>query len=255
MAHGTDECVTTGDELNESTERGDRVLPWFLRWRLPRERPLLLIVGRRGSGKTLLATEIAVKRLRRGEDVYANYPIYDRKCGRAAGQVFSLLDVTTLSDCTVIIDEANLWTSSREWSKIPASVLSSWQQSRKNGVCLIFTSQHEERVDVVIRQLCDWVVLCDRVPLVPRWVPIFRTQWTYLEEVSQVRRGAVSRPEFRWIPQDIFEAYSTTAAVDPEMLAKLSAYTKAVKEGLDPDVLGLSLPEPIPLTAVDDASS
>lgn len=230
------------------------VLPWWRRWQYGVERPMYLIVGRRGSGKTLFATEVAVRRMRRGEKVYANYPILDRYSGMRAGQIHSLMDCLELRDCTVVIDEANLWTSSREWSKIPPSVLSAWQQSRKNGVCFIFTAQHEERVDKVIRELCDWILLCERVPLVPKWVPLFRVQWTFLESISEVRRGVVSTADYRWVKQWVFEAYDTTAKVDAEMLDKLAKYRDAIQKGKDPDELGIELPPRIEPARWDDAS-
>lgn len=203
---------------------------------------MYLLVGRRGSGKTLLAAEIGLARMRRGERVYANFTLVDWERGLRAGRIHSLMDCLDLQDCTVIIDEANLWTSSRQWAKIPPAVLSSWQQSRKRGLSFVFTSQHEERVDRVIRELCDWVLVCERVGLLPKWLPLFRVQWTYLEEVGEVRRGKVSRPEYRWVSQRVFAGYDTREDVDAEMLDSLHEYQKAITAGKDPDELGLTLP-------------
>lgn len=206
---------------------------------------MYLIVGRRGSGKTLLATEMAIGRMRKGERVYANYAIEDVERGLRSGVIYSLLDCLTLNSCTVVVDEANLWTSSRQWSKIPAEVLSSWAQSRKRGLSFIFTAQHEERVDKIIRELSDWVLLCERPGVVPRWVPLFRVQWTYLEEIGQVRRGALGRAEYRWVPHRVFAGYGTHDLVNAEMLADLERYQAAIKAGDDPDELGLALPSRI----------
>lgn len=230
------------DELLSNLEV-DQTLPWWLRWKLPPERPMILLVGRRGSGKTLLATEIACERMRAGQKVYANYSIVDRRNGNCAGRVHSMIDTLDLRDCTVVIDEANLWVSSREWSKIPTQVITGWQESRKTGVSFIFTSQHESRVDLIIRELVDWVYICERVPFVPRWVPLFRTQRTYLEEINEVRRGTVYRAEYRWVKHWVFAAYGTRDRVDFVPPEKLKAYQQAVKDGLDPDELGLGINE------------
>jgi ATP-dependent protease Clp ATPase subunit len=60
---------------------------------------MLLLVGRRGAGKTLLASKIAYGRMRDGEPVYANYPVSwgDADAGGSAGRIFSLLDCLDLT--------------------------------------------------------------------------------------------------------------------------------------------------------------
>jgi len=230
------------------------LMPWFLRWRMAPERPMLLIVGRRGSGKTLLATKILLGRMRNGENCYANYPVtlYQRRriswlrsewipIARA-GVVASLIQTTDLTNCTVCIDEANLWASTREWQKIPSTVLSSWAQSRKAGVSFIFTTQHETRVDKIIQQLADWLLICDRTPILPRWIPIFRYQRTYMEEIGEIRRGTIYRGHSWWAGDSILAGYSTKERINAEMLDELREYSKALKQGLDPDEIGVGIP-------------
>lgn len=229
-----------------------RLMPWFLRWALPPERPMLMIVGRRGKGKTAIATKIAQGRMLAGERVYANYDIEVPGRGLRAGRIFSLLDCLDLLNCTIVIDEANLWTNAREWSKIPSSVLSSWQQSRKRGVSFIFTTQHEERCDKVIRELADYLLLCERMAFVPKWVPLFRVQRTYLEEIDEVRRGAVSRPEYYWLGDRVLGGYDTREDVDNEQLDSLNEYVKALKAGKDPDALSVALPARVEPAYFDD---
>lgn len=222
-----------------------RLLPWPLRWARKPERPLLLIVGRRGAGKTLLATKIALGRMRQGQRVYANYHIHDPLTGRRAGFIHSLYDLIDLRDCTVVIDEANIWCNAREWAAIPSDVIGRWQMSRKEGLDLIFTSQHESRVDVVIRQLADWILVCERAPIIPKWVPLFRYHMTYLEDVNEVRRGEVFKPHYWWCSDKTMAAFDTTQIVDPEMMENLRKYQKAIKAGTNPADIGLQLPERI----------
>lgn len=217
---------------------------------------MLMIVGRRGSGKTLLATKVLQGRMRAGERCYANYPVTLYRKVRygflwtrtrylpvaRAGVIASLIQTLDLRNCTICIDEANLWASTREWQKIPSSVLGSWMQSRKGGASFIFTTQHETRVDKVIQQLTDWILVCDRVPFLPRWVPLFRYHRTYLEELNEVRRGTVYRGHTWWCRDSVMVGYATSERVNAEMLDELRAYSKALKAGLDPDEIGVGIP-------------
>jgi len=223
----------------------DAVIPWYLAWAPAPERPLLLIVGRRGSGKTALATKIAQERMRAGERVFANYYISDPVTGRRAGFIHSLYDLMDLKNCTVVVDEANVWCNSRQWQAIPPDVIARWQMSRKEKVNLIFTSQHESRVDVIIRELADWILVCERTPLIPKWVRLFRYHMTYLEDINEVRRGKVSRPHYWWGRVSILGGYDTTQLVDTEQLKVLREYQAAVKKGIDPATVGLVLPDRI----------
>jgi len=219
-----------------ANDRYPDVYPWWLRWALPLERPMLLIVGRRGKGKTLLATKIARDRMLRGERVYANYGICDQVNGVRAGRIWSMLDTLDLHDCTVVIDEANQFANAREFQAIPAQVISEWQESRKSRVDFIFTAQHETRVDVIIRELVDHVLIMERIPLIPKWWPLFRVQQTYLEEITDVRSGKVSRASIEIMRHPVFAAYDTRERIanDPKIMKALREYKLAVKGGMDP---------------------
>lgn len=220
-----------------------RMIPWPLRWAMRPERPMLLIVGRRGKGKSAIAAKIALSRMRAGERVYANFDIWDERRGMVAGRVYSLLQCLDLRECTVVIDEANQWCNAREWSRIPSQVLSAWQQSRKDKLDFIFTSQHESRVEVVIRELVDFILVCERVPFIPKWVPLFRVQRTFLEEVEQVRAGKVFRAEYYWLKDDELGGYDTDEKIDGTMLEALAEYVKALKEGKSADEILLACPD------------
>lgn len=201
---------------------------------------MLLIVGRRGKGKTLLATRIALDRMRAGEAVYANYPIVDEANGLRAGRVGSLLDCLALPRCTVVVDEAGAWANSRDWGAVPSEVLAGWQQSRKSGVNFIFTTTHEERVDKVIRELVDFILVCERPGIIPSWVPLFCYYTTYLEQVGEVRRGIISRSTYWWAATEVMAAYNTNERISTEQTQALREYTAAVKRGEKPDPLAFS---------------
>ena len=224
-------------------------LPWFLRWRLPREYPIYLLVGRRGHWKSSLAASMVINRMRRGERVYSTVPIIDWERGLRSGVIWSILDCLDLRECSILIDEAGAFISSRDWDMIPAQVLARWQESRKHGIGFIFTSTHEERVDKVIRELCDWILLCERVPLIPRWVPIARFRWTFLEAINEVRRGGQSKAEYWWVPSRVLAAYDTRNVVETEVLQQAKEYMRALKEfergksDEHPSDRGLTLPD------------
>lgn len=222
-----------------------RVWPLWARWALPLERPLLLIVGRRGSGKSLLASKLLLGRMKLGEAVYANYDLAwgDEKCGGKAGRLFTLLDCITLRGCTMAIDEANGWLDSRSWSVIPTQVRGSWQMSRKAGVSFIFTAQHEARVDVTVRELVDFLLVCDRLPLFPKWLPVFRYHRTWLEEVGDIRAGRMSRASIYWASDEVLGSYDTAELLDMDMLDKLKAYQAAVRASKNPEEVFLDCEE------------
>lgn len=203
---------------------------------------MLLFAGRRGLGKTAVATKVALGRMDRGERVYANYEIRDRVNGRRAGRVYSLLDCLDLERCTVIIDEANMWTNSRMWQKVPPQILEAWQESRKSGLSFIFTSQHESRCDLVIRELVDYIMVCERIAFVPRWVPLFRVMRTHLEDVNEVRRGGAAPAEYYWLKDRVFASYDTKERLGGAAVAAMREYQAAFKRGEDPSELGITLP-------------
>lgn len=210
---------------------------------------MLLFVGRRGTGKSLAATDLILRRLDAGELVYANYPVSLWKHGREvarAGYVGSLLDCIPVENATIVIDEASTWCNAREWARVPSSIVSGWQQSRKRSVQWVFTAQHESRVDVTIRELVDWVVICRRSLLVPRWVPFFSLTQTYLEDITEARRHAGGRRYWRWYSRRVFDAYATEYEVPQMDTARLAEYRAALKSGASTeDFIGETLVHPV----------
>lgn len=109
-------------------------------------------IGRPGSGKTYTLTARALKARARGKAVFANYPIN----GCVTFTPDQLLD---LPPGLIVIDEAHLWFSARQAMNLPPSWLAEMSQTRKNGWDLIWSAQHEARVDSVIRHITSWLWL------------------------------------------------------------------------------------------------
>lgn len=109
-------------------------------------------VGLPGSGKTLHAAQrlkLARKARRRA---MANFHSQSGSWEFALWQ-----DMLEASNCLCVIDEAHMWFSARSWSKNEQLELSYFQQHRKEGIDLVWIAQHENRVDVAIRELTAFI--------------------------------------------------------------------------------------------------
>lgn len=210
---------------------------------------MLMFVGRRGKGKSIAVTEIVLRRLRHHEKVYTNFPVAWVKGGQVvaqAGYVGSLFDCLDLRDCTIVVDEAPAWASVREWQLLPSKVITDWMQSRKRHVQWVFTGTHEARVDVIIRELVDWVILCSRVWWAPRWVPIFALCQTYYEDINEARRHKGGRRYWRWYKQECFDSYATDFEVAGMDVQKVKEFRQRIKDGAPvDDFIGATRLEPV----------
>lgn len=197
--------------------------PWRRRRPPWREAPMVFLVGRPGSGKTLLAVKMAIERMRQGVPVYANFPLWDIKTGRRAGIVRSwdhLRDLCTLVDedhgvrnFLCVVDEGNVWATSRKAFDVPTWLLSFWAQRRHYGLELIITAQHENRVDVVLRETVDLIGVCERVRWLPKWVPLFKRQDCYPEDLEALRAGKAGQARYHFVPHCTYAGYDTAGIV------------------------------------------
>ncbi len=109
-------------------------------------------VGLPGSGKSIHAVRklLAAKAAKRR--ALANFH------SRTGSWEFGLwADITDATNCLVVIDEAHMWFSAREWTKTHQAELSYFQQSRKEGLDLIWVAQHQKRVDTAINELTAYI--------------------------------------------------------------------------------------------------
>lgn len=118
---------------------------------------LMVIVGKRGSGKTLIATAFAVDESR---PVYANYKINIPTYIPLTPSVLDTIDVPSL----VIMDETYVWLDSRVSSSHLNRYLSQILfQSRKIGIDIICTIQLFSSIDNRFRELSDYVLSCKKL--------------------------------------------------------------------------------------------
>lgn len=118
-------------------------------------------LGKMGMGKsyTLTYTVYHMRLANPDLPIYTNIPL--KLPGK--GPVYALRgleDFLLAENGLMIIDELNTVLPSRTWKSAPAVLLYKWSHLRKDGLDLIYTAQHEKRIDTVIRELTTrWVHL------------------------------------------------------------------------------------------------
>lgn len=116
------------------------------------------ITGLPGGGKTLYAVRRLLEAKNKGRDVLANFH------SRTGSWRFGLWsEVASAGNCLAVIDEAHMWFSARNWTKTQQHELAVFQQSRKEGLDLLWIAQHENRVDVAVREVTAFLWRCRRV--------------------------------------------------------------------------------------------
>lgn len=129
-------------------------------------------VGLPGAGKTYTMVEDAWKQFRESpRQIYTN--MSGLRCPEAI-YVDGLDGLLHVSNGLVLFDEIGVSLSSRYWQGVSRDLLMRFAQVRKNGLDLFWTSQHENRVDAVMREITNEYCRCARTgPLVVRatWLP------------------------------------------------------------------------------------
>lgn len=116
------------------------------------------IVGLPGNGKTLLACKMLHEAAAKGKRCFANFTSPAGVWERVVWE-----DIIKMENAFVLIDEAHMWFPSREWSRQGQDVLGIFQQHRKAGLDLVWIAQHENRVDVALRELTAYLHFCRKI--------------------------------------------------------------------------------------------
>lgn len=188
-------------------------------------------IGLPGSGKTYALSVRGLKALDQGRRVFSNYGLR----GTIALDVWDHANIgntkdpgpacdcgscfVSISDAVVLVDEINLWAPSRMWNALPIGLLHRWAQVRKYQTQILWSAQHEDRVDKVIREVTGWIWEC-RMVFGARalfWVPGFPTFALNAYEPSDLRRElsrkSLGSQRLR-LRADIAESYDTFRIVD-----------------------------------------
>lgn len=139
---------------------------------------MILIVGDKGSGKTLTAVEYAYQESKRGKIVLSNIKLNFPHRRLTQSQIKDVMQQKFLKNCVLLLDEIHTITDSRrsmtkkniQWSYL-------YTQSRKRGVDIVATTQREMQVENRFRINCDYFVLCTQIQISPakfmiseRWI-------------------------------------------------------------------------------------
>jgi hypothetical protein len=104
-----------------------------------------------GAGKTYWIVDEAVKLMKKGFNVYSNFPIVH---GKYSSYVIKEDDLKTYrfeDNSYLIIDEAQRWFESRNWKDFQSGLSDMFSQHRHMGVNMILATQHPKRLDTIIR--------------------------------------------------------------------------------------------------------
>jgi len=164
-------------------------------------------VGLPGTGKTYGLVLEAIRGIRNKRNVYSNFDINLEGVIRIKG--FS--DLIHIRDGLVILDELNLWFPSRLWQSIPPEVLSLWAQSRKRGIELIYSTQHLDRVDKVVREVTNFVIRCNTISIFG--LQLFMYSTFQPEDWDKEKRRSLGRRIVRF-RQSIADLYDTYQIID-----------------------------------------
>jgi len=167
-------------------------------------------VGLMGSGKTYAATRRAGQALREGRLVLANYQIEGALYWADWGEMFDFsLDIWTKREKgLIIVDEANIMLPSRVWQKMDPRLLMFWAQSRKIGVDVIWTAQHESRVDTSVREITYQIWRCRK------YGKLFQTT-AYLPEALRKEKGRPIKRSFFFRREWVCTLYDTYQIISP----------------------------------------
>lgn len=219
---------------------------WFQRARRD-EPPFRLYTGKRGRGKTLLATRDLQKELARGSYVFSNYPIADPLSLRTAitfedvdHLMLTLVETVLANDALpepeqkrilIAFDEAQNHFDSRDWEVFPAWLRTFLAESRHYKVGIIACTQSMSQVDKRFRLLCDEVFRVEPViESLKHKVALFR-----LQHLDEARNSAdddereVGRAHLSWVVGRAFSGYSTVGLPTAEAV---STAEKATMLGL-----------------------
>lgn len=114
------------------------------------------LIGKPGSGKTYELTRRVLEEADRDRLVFTNYAVAHPNV-----YMFEPDQLLDLPPGLVVIDEAHLWFPARMSLRLPMSWLAGMSQTRKKGWDLIWSAQHETRVDRAIRDVTEWQWLCE----------------------------------------------------------------------------------------------
>lgn len=169
-------------------------------------------VGYPGAGKTYYALYRAQKELKKGRAVYSNFAI----AGAKPITPESMFDIEP--GAFVVLDEAQNWFGSRNWSQFGNKYMEFFSQTRKKEYTLLWLSQDVSSVDKTIR---------DRTHLIHQmnayWKslfghPLYFTCVTYYGAKNIGKEQHKAGGKMIWFNKDTANSYDTHEVVASRLL-------------------------------------
>lgn len=132
---------------------------------------VVTLTGGRGSGKTLSMSTEGALYLLAGYDVWANYPLrFGLRNGNGEVKYYRAKDITItdignfnsdIRNGIILLDELNLWLSSRRSSAMINQLAGGWfQLMRKRKLSVYITCQFFHTLDKLIKEQTDLIIEC-----------------------------------------------------------------------------------------------
>ena len=122
------------------------------------DKPIRYFIGLRGSGKTTLATKLAVQHLKVGHNIYSNFELYGAY--KINPDYFG--KYTFPPNSAIFLDEVSLIWSNRNFSTFKKEVEEYFRLSRKYKVYIYMFSQSFD-VDKKIRDIVDEIYIIKKI--------------------------------------------------------------------------------------------
>lgn len=180
-------------------------MPFFLRG-------FCSFVGLRGCGKSNLASCLAQYWIKKGKEVYSNFPIKGCK-------EYDVTDLGTyeIKDCVLILDEAGIDMSNRKileksMKGIKENNRRFWKLTRHYGISNIFLFSQAFDYDITLRRLCDaqYILTPSRIK---NWtlITLLRQYWDVSEDGDSpvVKMEIVKFPHLRCYRKPWFKYYDS----------------------------------------------
>lgn len=181
-----------------------------------------MVYGLPGAGKTYTLTRIALSYLRQGRMVVTDFPVSGCYCWDP--QLLRMDCPYAVYDAVVILDEAYKYFNSRRFKDFSARMHEFFSLHRHNGVSIYLGTQHPARLDVIIRELCDYYVAVSNISIIGR--PLWFASRYYDVDPCTWPAGPRPRPHhtrryfFRYRVAAAYNTHQLRSSLPPIELAR-----------------------------------
>lgn len=164
-----------------------------------------IITGLPGFGKTVTASRWALKQMKKGKKVYANYPL------KGAEYFVDPLEVLgKVENALIVVDESGIVFDQLNMYNMPLQMWMELRQHRKDGVDLLMTAQSLSDVAYPVRRLIQF-----------EYNIFFKFGGFVAVTCRNPQRGGDNYGKRLWrIPRSIFDKYDTNHKVALERRAQ-----------------------------------